>query len=136
MALVIHLNVVLREALARLLAVEAAVATIEDIHLRESEARVVLHVHVAVVATDELGGERGTVDRILAVQDEKDVGWVSAVFKECVGEKLLVVKVDGTFDVAAIVFVFKSAVDDNDLLVLAVVLGIKNVGHGLLGDTG
>lgn len=134
--LVVHLNIVLRVALAWLLTEEAAVSSIEDVHLRESEAGVVLHVDVAVVATNELGGERSTVDGVFAVKDDESVRWVSAVFEECIGEQLLVVKVDGAFDVATVVFVFKSAVDDDDLLVLAVVLGIKNVGHGFLGNTG
>lgn len=47
---------------------------------------------------------------------------------------MLIVEVDGALNVAAIVFVFKSAVDDDDTVVCAVVLCIKNVGHGILGD--
>jgi len=119
-----------------LLTVETAVTAIENVHLRESEAWVVLHVDVAIVATNELGGKRSTVDGVFAVENEESVRRVSAVLEEFVGEQLLVVKVDGAFDVAAVVFVFKSAVDDNDLLVFAGVLGVKNVGHGFPSNTG
>lgn len=136
MTLIVHFDVVLRVALAWLLAVETAVTTIEDVHLRESKAGVVLHVDVAIVATNELGGKRSTVDGVFAVENEESVRRVSAILEEFVGEQLLVVKVDGAFDVATVVFVFKSAVDDNDLLVFAGVLGVKNVGHGFLSDTG
>ena len=91
-----------------------------------------LHVNVAVVATDELGGKRCTVDGVFAVEDEKSVRRVGALLEEFLGEELLVVEVDGALDVATVVFVFKSAVDDDDLLVLVVVLGVEDVGHGFL----
>ena len=69
MTLIVHLNIVLWVALAWLLAVETAVPAIENVHLRESEAWVVLHVDVAIVATNELGGKRSTVDGVFAVED-------------------------------------------------------------------
>ena len=133
-ALVVHLDIVLGVAFARLLAVEAAVATVQDVHLGEGKAGVVFHVDVAVVATDELGGKRCTVDGVFAVEDQESVRRVGTFFKEFLGQELLVVKVEGAFDVATVVFVFKSAVDDDDLLVLVVVLGVEDVVHGFLGD--
>lgn len=70
-ALVIHLDVVLRVAFAPVLGEEFAVAAIEDVHFRIGEAGVVGGIDVAVVVAYEFGCERGTVDRIFAVEDEK-----------------------------------------------------------------
>ena len=136
-AVVVHLNVVLRVALGAVGGEELAVAAIEDVHLRVGEMRVAGGVDIAVVIADKLGRQRGAVDRVLAVEHEQGLRSIlaAALAEEIVGEVLLVVKIDGILDVSTLVFVFESTVNDEDAVVVVAVFRFQYIYHGVLRDS-
>lgn len=135
MSLVIHLDVILREAFGAVVGEEFAVAAVEDVEVWVGESGVVGGVDITVVVADVFCGQRGTVDRVFAVENEEGRGlWGGGIAEELVGKLLLVVEVDGVFNVPAIVFIFKAAVDYEYSVVFVAVFGVQNVGHGVLRD--
>lgn len=134
--LVVHLNVALREALGTVASKELAVAAFKDVHLREGELGILKVVDGTVTVADELGHARSTEFGVLAVEDQESVGSDTAVFKQIRGELVLVVVVDGTVDVATVVLVLETAVHDQDLVIVRVVVAIEDVDKSVLLDTG
>lgn len=126
MVFVFHLDVVLRKALLSVLLEELVVTTFEDVHFGVGQLRVVDGIDLSVMLTDEFGHTWGTMNRVFAVEDEKSARWWNLV-EEVLCQALLIVVVDGTFDVAAFVLVFKPTVDNEDLVVVRVVLSVDDV---------
>lgn len=133
--LVVHLDVVLREALGAVASKEFAVATFEDVHLGEGELGVLEVVDSTVTVADELGHAGGTELRVFAVEDQECVGSDTTMFEQVLGQLVLVIVVDGAVDVATVVLVLEAAVNDQDLVVVRVVVAIENADEGVLLDT-
>jgi len=134
--LVVHLDVVLREALGAVAGKELAVAAFEDVHLREGELGVLEVVDGTVAVADELGHARGTEFRVFTVKDEQSVGSDTAVLEQILGQLVLVVVVDGTVDVATVVLVLEAAVNDQDLVVVRAVVAVEDIDESVLLDAG
>lgn len=134
--LVVHLNVALREALGAVASKELAVAAFQDVHLREGELGVLEVVDGTVTVADELGHARGTEFGVFAVKDQESVGSDTAVFEQIRGQLVLVVVIDGTVNVATVVLVLETAVNDQDLVVVRVVVAIEDVDKSVLLDAG
>lgn len=135
MSLIIHLDIILRKAFGAVVGEEFAVAAVENVEVWVGESGVVGGIDITVVVADVFCGERRTVDRILAVEDEESRGlWRGSIAEELVGELLLVVEINGMLDVPAIVFILKAAVDYEYSVVVGAVFGVQNVDHGVLRD--
>jgi hypothetical protein len=134
--LVVHLDVVLREALGAVAGKELAVATFEDVHLGEGELGVLEVVDGTITVADELGHARGTEFRVFTVEDQESVGSDTAMLEQVLGQLVLVVVVDGAVDVATVVLVLEAAVNNQDLVVVRAVVAIEDVDECVLLDAG
>lgn len=134
--LVVHLDVVLREALGAVAGKELAVTTFENVHLGEGELRVLEVVDSTVTVADELGHARGTEFRVFTVEDQESVGSDTAVLEEVLGQLILVVVIDSAVDVATVVLVLEAAVNDQDLVVVRAIVAIEDVDESVLLDAG
>jgi hypothetical protein len=132
--LVMHLDVALREALGTVAGKELAVATFENVHLGEGKLGVLKVVDSTVAVADELGHARGTEFRVFTVEDQESVGSDTTVLEQILGQLVLVVVVDGTVDVATVVLVLETAVNNQDLIVVRAVVAIKDVDERVLLD--
>ena len=135
MILVLHLDVVLGEAERAVLLKELAVTAVKDVHLRIGEFWVLEVVDRPVLVANELGHARCTVDRVFAVEDEEGVWWVG-LLEKLFCQKRLVVVVDGTFNVATLVLVLETAVDDHDFVVVGIVVTVEYADQSVLLDAG
>lgn len=97
--------------------------------------RVVLGVDGSVLGADMAGHHGGAVSRVLAVKDENGSS-LHGVLEQLRGEEVLVVVVDGTIDVAALVLILETAVNDHLLVELVTVLAVQEVDHGFSRDPG
>ena len=134
--LVVHLDVVLGEALGAVAGKELAVAAFENVHLGEGKLGVLEVVDSTVTIADELGHARGTELRVFTVEDQESVGSDTTVLEQILGQLVLVVVVDGTVDVAAVVLVLEAAVNDQNLVVVRAVVAIEDVDESVLLDAG
>lgn len=121
-----HLDVGLGITPVAVLLEESTVAALEDVDLGVCEAGIVLSVGTAVLGAHVTGHQRGTVSRVLAVEDDEGTAFHRGS-EEVGNQKVLVVVVDGAVDVATIVLVLEAAVDDELVIVSLVVLSIENV---------
>lgn len=135
-ALIVHLHIILWEALGRVLGKELAVSTIKDIHLWIGEVGIVGGIDSPVVAANKLCGKGCTVHRVLTVEDEQGIGRGHVLSEELVGQMLLVVEVDCALNVTSFVFILKSTIDDQHTIILVRILLIQDIEHGLLRDSG
>lgn len=131
--LVLHLNVVLGEALCPVVGEELAIAAIEDVHFGVGELWVLEVVDSTVAVAHKLGHARSTELGVFTVEDEQSLcGRVG--FEELLSQLLLVVEVESTLDVASVVLVFETAIDDVDAVVVSVVVAVENIEESVLLD--
>lgn len=123
MVLVLHLDVVLGKALGPVIGKELAVATVEDVHLGVIELGILEVIDSTITVAYKLGHARGAKLRVFTVKDKQGVGR-GVGLEEFVGQLLLVVEVEGTFNVATVVFIFEAAVDNVDAIVMGVVVAV------------
>lgn len=128
-----HLHVALGEAETAMVLEEGSVATFENVYLRVCKTGVVLFVNGTVAATDMLGHEWGTVGGVLAVEDESFCARGGEA-KEMFGKQILVVVVDGPFDVSAVELVVEATVNDGSSIQLVREAAVEQVDQSLLGD--
>lgn len=133
MVLVLHLNVVLWEALITEFFEEPAVATLEDVDFRIVESWVVLNVCSAVLLTDMASHQWRSMCRIFAVEHEESLVR-AGLFEKLVGKDVLVVVIEGAVDVAAIVLVLETAVDHLLLIVVAIILSVEDLDKSVTSD--
>ena len=131
----IHLDIVLRKAADLMILEECAVSAIKDVSLGVSQSRVPISIDSAVFVPDEFGHQRSTVSRVFAVKD-KQCPLSRFDVEQLVSQRLLVIEVDCTVDVASKILVLKPAVDNDTLIIHLVVLSVKNTDHSLFCDSG
>ena len=132
--LMLHLDVVLRKAHASILFEELAVTTLEDVHLWVGESWVVHRVYLSVVLADKLGHAWSTVNRVLAVKDQKSLWW-RILIEKILGQAFLVIIVDSLLDVSSVILILEATVDNHDLIVVCIVLSVDDIDEGVLLDT-
>lgn len=131
--LVLHLNVVLGKALCPVVGEELAIAAIEDVHFGVGELWVLEVVDSTVTVAHKLGHAGSTKLGVFTVENEQSLcGRVS--FEELLSQLLLVVEVESTIDVASVVLVFETAIDDVDTVVVSVVVAAENIEESVLLD--
>ncbi len=129
----IHLDVGLRIASIAVFLEEVAVSTIQDIDLWVGKLRVELNVGITIFGSDVSSHDWGSVGRVLAVEDEKSAALHRS--QEQVGrEKVLVIVVDGSVDMASVVLVLEAAVDHHLLREMLAVLAVQYVQHSAPRD--
>ena len=80
--------------------------------------------------------EWSSMGRVFTVKDEQGGSRpVVGIPKEMLGQAFLVVEIERTVDVATVVLVFESTVDDDDVVVVAGVATVEHVDEGVRGDT-
>lgn len=131
--LVSHLDVVLRETEGSVLGVERAIAAVEDVHVGVCQIRVRININGAVLVTQVLGHDGGTVSRVFTVQDNGSAGLRG--IKEFASEVILVVVVNGAINMAALILILEAAIDDQDVVKLIVKLAIHELQKGVLLNT-
>jgi hypothetical protein len=134
MLLVGHLNVFRRVAATPKPFEEGAVTPIKDIYFGVRELGVKLSIRCSVLSPDMAGHQRSTVSRVLAMKDKKR-STVHGSFEELGSQKILVIMVNSTINVATLILVFETAIDDHLLVKVFCVLAIQNLQQSLLGDS-
>lgn len=120
-----HLDVVLGVAADAMGCEEGAVTTIQNVHIRISQVRVGINIDSSVMVPNVLGHDGGPVGRILAMKNERSTRL--GLVKQLGSKSILVIVVEGTINMAAFIFVFKTAIDDNDVVELTIVVPIQHV---------
>jgi len=129
-----HLYVVLGIASASVRKEKLAVAAAENVDIGVRELGIMLRVNGTVLRADVSRHERSSMGGVLAVEDDQG-STVHGSVKQVGSEKLLIIVVYSSVNMATLVLVLKSAVDDELLVILATVLAIKNVDQSILGDS-
>lgn len=131
--LISHLDIVLWETEGSVLGVKRAIAAVEDVHVRVCQIRVRININGAVLVTQVLGHDGGTVSGVFTVQDNGSAG-VGGI-EEFPSEAILVVVVNGAVNVAAFILILEAAIDDQNVIKLIVVLAIHELQESVLFNT-
>ena len=131
----IHLDVRLGIASIAVFLEEVAVSTIQDIDLRIGKPRIELDVGITIFGSDVSSHDRGSVGRVLAMEDEESAS-LHRSQEQVGGEKVLVVIVDGSVDMASVVLVLEAAVNHHLLREMLAVLAVQDVQHSAPRDAG
>ena len=91
-------------------------------------------IHCSVFVANELGHDGCTVSRILAMEDQKCFGGGLDV-EELGRQVFLVVEVHRSINVAALVFIFEPAVNNDELLVKMIEFAVQDLDQRLFGDS-
>lgn len=70
------------------------------------------------------------MSRILAVEDQEGLGSGSVLREQLLGQKLLVVVVDRTFDVSAVILVLETAIHHPGVVVVMTISAIEHLDQG------
>lgn len=127
-----HLDIILWIAQCPMFRKECAVATLQNVHVRIAEVRILVHVIGTILVPDILRHDRGPMGGIFAMKDQgRPRLWACEEFG---GQKVLVVVVHGSGDVPALVLILEAAVDDHDVIETIIVLAIQELHEDTLVD--
>lgn len=131
--LIRHFHILGRKASATESGEEAAVASIQNIDLGIRQARIEFSIHGTILSANMSSHQRSTVGRVFTMKDEQG-STADGSLEQLGGEKLFVIVVDSTLDVATIVLVLETAVNDHFVIKLVIEFPVENIQHGALGD--
>jgi hypothetical protein len=125
----------------------------QDVHFRVGKPRIVVNVDRTIPVTDEFCPDdmlerakhdvkkrslpnlhdRSTVRRVLAVEDQNRFGNIFLV-EQVDSEGILVVEINGPINVAALIFIFESAVDYHSTVISVIIFSIDHVNENAVVD--
>ena len=122
--LVVHLDVSLGVTAVSLQLKEVAVSTLQDIYFGIRQAGIKLGIRRSVLGSNVPGHSRGTVNRVLAMEDQYRLA-LHRCLEQVPGQEIFIVVVDGTINMAALVLVLEAAINDYLLIEGCIILPIE-----------
>lgn len=127
-----HLHIVLRVAQRAVLCEEGTVTAVQNVQVGVCKMGIGIDINSSVVVADEFRHDRCAVRGIFTVQNQSGARLHRA--EQLTGKLVLVIKIEGTVDMAALILVLESAIDNHDMVEPVIELPIQKLDECALVD--